>query len=148
MRNFRLGEWLPDPVTPLCESWLQAGIEEGEVAAEERDFGLRPRPPYHVLVNGWYFSSPIGSGLPLRGVITAVTRYPPQIAALALSTSRPELADRLFIATVARRWREELLPRYQQLVASWDERLDTATPADVIQAIDGVASVAGAYLLT
>ena len=146
MRNFRLGEWLPEPVTPLCESWLLARIEEGEVAAEARDFGLRPRAPYHVLVHGWYFSSPIGGGLPLRGVVMAILRHPRQIAALALSTSRPDLAERPFIAPVARRWREGLLPRYQRLVASWDARVDTATFAELAQAIDEVARVAGEYL--
>ncbi|HEV8191737.1 MAG TPA: PEP/pyruvate-binding domain-containing protein, partial [Ktedonobacterales bacterium] len=46
MRNFRLGEWLPEPVTPLFASWPLARIEAGEVAAEARDFGLRLRPPY------------------------------------------------------------------------------------------------------
>lgn len=146
MRNFRLGEWLPEPVTPLSESWLLARIEEGEVASEERDFGLRPRPPYHVLVNGWYFSSPIGGGLPLRGVVAAVTGHPLHIAALALSTSRPEFADRLFIAAVARRWRAELLPRYQRLVASWEARVESATPTELMNAIDTVAGVAGEYL--
>ncbi|MGE5335058.1 MAG: PEP-utilizing enzyme, partial [Nitrososphaerota archaeon] len=146
MRNFRLGEWLPEPVTPLCETWLLARIEAGEVTAEEHDFGLRPRQPYHVLANGWYFSSPIGGGLPLRGVMTALTRHPRQIAALALSTSRPDFAERPFIAPVARRWRAELLPQYQRLVASCEARLDTATPADLIQAIDAVASMAGKYL--
>lgn len=146
MRNFRLGEWLPDPVTPLCESWLLDRIEEGEVASEEHDFGLRPRPPYHVLVHGWYFSSPIGGGLPLRGVAKAVTRHPRQIAALALSTNRPDLAERPFIAPVARRWQNELLPKYQRLVAFSEAQLDGASPADLIRAIDAVASMAGEYL--
>lgn len=146
MRNFRLGEWLPDPVTPLCESWLLDRIEEGEVASEEHDFGLRPRPPYHVLVHGWYFSSPIGGGLPLRGVAKAVTRHPRQIAALALSTNRPDLAERPFIAPVARRWQNELLPKYQCLVAFSEAQLDGASPADLIRAIDAVASMAGEYL--
>lgn len=146
MRNFRLGEWLPEPVTPLCESWLVACIEQGEADAEERDFGLRPRLPYHVLANGWYFSSPIGGGLPLTGVATALTRHPLRIASLALSTSRPGVADRLFISRVAHRWREELLPRYQRLVTSWERRIEKATPAELIQAIDAVGAIAGQYL--
>jgi phosphohistidine swiveling domain-containing protein len=146
MRNFRLGEWLPDPVTPLCESWLLDRIEEGEVASQEHDFGLRPRPPYHVLVHGWYFSSPIGGGLPLRGVAKAVTRHPRQLAALVLSTNRPDLAERPFIAPVARRWQNELLPRYQHLVAFSEAQLHSDSPADLIRAIDAVASMAGEYL--
>ena len=146
MRNFRLGEWLPEPVTPLCESWLLDRIEEGEVAAQQRDFGLRPRPPHHVLAHGWYFSSPIGGGLPLRGVVTALTHHPRQLAALALSTNRPDLAERPFIAPVAHRWRDELLPRYQRLVASCEAQLASAAPADLVRAIDAIASTAGEYL--
>lgn len=146
MRNFRLGEWLPEPVTPLAESWLLVRIEEGEVDAEAHEFGLRPRPPYHVIVNGWYFSSPIGGGLPLRGAATALARHPLRIAALAFSTSRPDVADRLFIASTARRWREKLLPRYQRLVALWQARIETASPIELVQAIDAAGSVAGEYL--
>lgn len=146
MRNFRLGEWLPEPLTPLCDSWLLARIEEGEIQAEERDFGLRPRPPYHVLANGWYFSSPIGGGAPFRSIVKALTGHPLQIAALALSTSQPDLADRLFIAPVTRRWQDALLPRYQRLVALWEGRLETASMAELTQGIDAVASEAGEYL--
>ena len=146
MRNFRLGEWLPEPVTPLAESWLLVRMEEGEVDAEARDFGLRPRSPYHVIVNGWYYSSPIGGGLPLRGVAAALTRHPLRIAALALSTSRPDAAERLFITAVARRWRKELLPRYQRLVALWQARVETASSIELVRAIDAVGSVAGEYL--
>lgn len=146
MRNFRLGEWLPEPVTPLCESWLLARIEEGEVAAEESDFGLRLRRPYHVLANGWYFSSPIAGGVPLRGIARVLTRHPRVVMALALSTTRPDFAERSLIAPAARRWRAEVLPRYQRLVASWGARVDTASPAELIQGIDAVASVAGDYL--
>jgi pyruvate,water dikinase len=146
MRNFRLGEWLPEPVTPLCESWLLACIEEGEVSTEERDFGLRPRPPYHVLAHGWYFSSPIAGGLPLRGVVTALTRHPRQIAALALSTTRPDLAERPFIAPVARRWQHVLLPRYQQLVATSEAHFADSSSPDLIRAVDAVATLAGEYL--
>jgi len=73
-------------------------------------------------------------------------RHPRALLALALSTSRPDLAERAFIARVARRWREELLPRYQHVVASWETRVEAATPAELVQAIDAVAGVAGAYL--
>lgn len=146
MRNFRLGEWLPEPVTPLCESWLLARIEDGEIAAEERDFGIQPRPPYHVLANGWYFSSPVAGGLPLSGVATALTRHPAQIAALALSTTRPDIAERLYIVSVAHRWQMDLLPRYQHLVAFWEDRLDSASPAELVRAVDEIAGVAGEYL--
>jgi hypothetical protein len=146
MRNFRLGEWLPEPVTPLCETWLIARVEEGEVTGEERDYGLRVRPPYHVLANGWYFSSPVGGGVSLRGVLHVLTRSPQVIALLALSTRRPEFGEQSFIAPVARRWREDTLPRYQRLVATWEAREVDASSADLITAIDHITGAVGDYL--
>lgn len=148
MRNFRLGEWLPDPVTPLCDTWLIACLEAGEVAAEGRDFGLRPRQPYHVLVNGWYFSSPIGGGVALSDAVRLLVRHPIVIATFVLSLSRPRLAERPVLAPIARRWRADLLPRYQRLVASWQEngRVETATPPELIHMIDAVGEIAGEYL--
>lgn len=148
MRNFRLGEWLPDPVTPLCDTWLLACIENGEISAEERDFGLRPRPPYHVLVNGWYFSSPIAGGVSPGGALRALLRHPLMIASLVLSLSNPAFADRPVLAPVIRRWRDELLPRYQRLVASWqgDDRIETATSIELVHMIDEIGDVVGEYL--
>jgi phosphohistidine swiveling domain-containing protein len=146
MRHFRLGEWLPEPVTPLFESWLLARIEEGEIAAEAHDFGIRPRPPYHVTVNGWYYSSPIGGGFPVSGVVTLLTRHPLTVVTLVLSLTRPDLADRIFLAARAEAWRSDLLPRYQRLVASWEDRIADAAPAALISLIDAVGDMAGAYL--
>ena len=146
MRNFRLGEWLPEPVTPLCETWLLTRIEEGEVAAEARDYGLRLRHPYHALANGWYFSSPVGGGVSPRGLLYVLTHHPQLLAILALSTRRPEYGEQSFIAPVARRWREETLPRYQRLVATWEAREVDASLADLVTAIDHIASTVGDYL--
>ena len=148
MRNFRVGEWLPEPVTPLCDTWLLASIEAGEVAAGRQDFGLAPRQPYHVLVNGWYFSSPIGGGIPIGGALRALLRHPRRIAALALSLSRPEVAEKSLLMPVARRWRDDLLPRYQTLVASWeqDRNVNAATPTELFGLIDAIGAVGGEYL--
>lgn len=146
LRNFRVGEWLPEPVTPLFESWLLADIEEGEVAAEARDFGVHRRPPYHVTVNGWYFSSPIGGGLPVSSVLTLLLRHPRALLAFVLSLSRPQVADRVLLSPREHAWRTELLPRYQRVVAAGHERIAVATPQELIRLIDDVAAVAGDYL--
>jgi len=145
MRNFRLGEWLPEPVTPLFESWLLTRIEAAFARAVVRDVGVRFRPPYHVIVNGWYFSSPSGAGLPLGSLLRALLRHPRRVLAIPLSLSRPAYSDRVLLASLGDRWRAELLPRYQTLVASWTDRIDGAAPTDVIRAIDEVADVAGEH---
>lgn len=146
MRNFRLGEWLPEPVTPLCDSWLLKGLEEAEFAAQERDVGARPRSPYHVTVHGWYFSSPIGAGMPVRMLVGALLRHPLRVLAIPLSLIRPDFSDRVFFARLAERWRAELLPRYQRLVAARQDRVDEASTAELIRLIDAVIGDAGEYL--
>src|SRR5947208_17168152 len=56
LRNFRLGEWLPDPITPLFESWLLERLETSCFRGMVAD-GF----PTHVTVNGWYYHSPLGA---------------------------------------------------------------------------------------
>lgn len=146
MRNFRLGEWLPEPVTPLFESWLLARIEAAEVAAEARDFGLRIRPPYHVVVNGWYFSSVQGGGMAPHTVVTALLRHPLRIAAFVLSVLRPELGERWLLIPHINAWRTRLLPEYRQMVAAWQNRCETAPLEELVRLVDEVASVVGEYL--
>jgi len=146
MRNFRLGEWLPEPVTPLFESWLLRGIEAAEVAAEARVFGLRIRPPYHVVVNGWYFSSVLGGGIAPCSVATALLRHPRRIAAFVLSVIRPERGERWLLIPHIDTWQTCLLPAYQQLVASWQDRVESAPPEELTRLVDEVASVVGEYL--
>ena len=146
MRNFRLGEWLPEPVTPLCDTWLLSDIEEAEFAAQGRDIGARPQPPYHVTVHGWYFSSPIGAGMPVRRLLGALLRHPLRVLAIPLSLIRPEFSDRVLLARMAERWRAELLPAYRRLVASWRERAADASTAELTRLIDEVAAAAGEQL--
>lgn len=146
MRNFRLGEWLPEPVTPLFASWPLRQIEAGEVAAEARDFGLQLRPPHHILVNGWYFTSAQGGVMSPTNVASALAHHPHRIAAFILSVFRPEFGERALFAPQIEEWRKRLLPDYQRLVASWQAQVETATPAELFRLVDQVATTAGTYL--
>lgn len=146
MRNFRLGEWFPEPVTPLCDTWLLPRLEEAAFTAQARDVGLRPLPPYHVTVHGWYFSSPTGAGVHVRDVLWALVRHPLRVLAVPMSLVRPQFTDRVLLAQLARRWREAVLPRYQALVADGEQRVGNATLPELMQLIDEVAGIAGEYL--
>src|ERR687898_632720 len=56
-RNFRFGEWLGDPITPLFETWLLPTLETAFWQALRRLTGMpTPRPTY-VVLHGWYFTS-------------------------------------------------------------------------------------------
>ena len=56
-RNFRFGEWISGPVTPLFESWLLTRMEERLHALHRSWIGQVAPRPLHVVVNGWYFYS-------------------------------------------------------------------------------------------
>ena len=55
MRNFRLGEWLPDPMTPLFRDWLLEQLHEGFVAGARRSSGAALAFP-SAAINGWYYT--------------------------------------------------------------------------------------------
>jgi len=117
LRNFRFGEWLPGPPTPLFATWLLA---RADARAADDCFamcGFRPRPPLHVLVHGWYFTAPFGAADPRPLLAGAALRRPGFLWALARHRSRPELIERRYLAGVVARWRGEQRPRYEALIA-------------------------------
>jgi rifampicin phosphotransferase len=144
-RIFRLGEWLPEPVTSLFESWLLTGIEMGHAEAGDRSLGFDPAPPYHVIVNGWYFYSPNGTAKP-TAMLKGVVRHPRFWKAFFRSWSNPQVADRGVVSPLALTWHEDVLPRYRSLVESWEEREDAASLQDLAHMIDEMASFVGEYL--
>ena len=56
-RNFRLGEWLPEAVTPLFATWLLPALEEGYLDGMHATVGVRV-PFRYAVVNGWYYNTP------------------------------------------------------------------------------------------
>lgn len=143
-RNFRLGEWLPEPVTPLCATWLLPCLEERFAAAAYAGSGVNTPPPLHVLVNGWYYYLPFGSGSARQ--LLGILRRPRFLRAMAQAKSRPEVFHRLVGTPETVSWRDELLPRYRALVAGHAQEVDTADDGTLAVMIDDIAAVAGEYL--
>ena len=89
MRNFRIGEWLPEPATPLFATLILAAIESVTAVELDRRWGWRVQP-VHALVNGWVFYAPLGSsstlGLLLGGVLRGLILHPK--TSVGLTTSR------------------------------------------------------------
>lgn len=144
LRSIRLGEWLPEPVTPLFESWLLDRMEEQFRQRQKMEGGIDAPGPLHVCVNGWYFHSPIGSGrqsLLFRGFL----RRPRPAAATVLASRRPAAADRLFYAACTRQWDTRVLLPYQRLVDAGTKSLPTADAAEIVQLVDGLADLAGDF---
>ena len=148
MRNLRLGEWLPEPMTPLFADWLLERIDHGELqATREHVGGALPFP--HAAINGWYYlaTPPLSPRAILaalahgRGRLVRFLRY------AVLGPSRdPVAADRHLLRRLAEQWREELLPRYRRLVQAGEQQAETASPERLAGIIDQVGAMAGEQL--
>ena len=144
LRNFRLGEWLPEPVTPLFACWLLPALERGAARAMRAESRIAMRPNGRM-VNGWYYTTPQPrvDGSPALQVL----RHPgalllaPKVMMLLL---HPERMPRE-LARMTRQWREELLPRYRAIVAAAAEAAPAACPSELAGLVEQVGEVAGEY---
>jgi len=143
-RNFRLGEWLPEPVTPLSATWLLPCLEESFAAAQRVSLGTEPPRPLHVLVNGWYFYNPLGSGNALQ--LLGLLRRPRYLWGFLLMNRKPEVLHHLVIEPETVRWRQDILPRYREIVESGLQEVETADEVALSAMLDQIAGVAGEYL--
>jgi rifampicin phosphotransferase len=148
MRNLRLGEWLPEPMTPLFADWLLERIDHGELQATRKHVGATLAFP-HSAINGWYYLatpslSPrtiLAALLRGRGRLLRFMRY-----AVLGPGHDPVTADRRLLAGLAEQWHQDLLPRYQRLVQAGEQQVRTATPEQLAAIIDQVGAAAGEQL--
>ena len=148
MRNLRLGEWLPEPMTPLFADWLLERIDHGELqATREHVGGALPFP--HAAINGWYYlaTPPLSPRAILTALVHGRGRLVRFLRYAVLGPSRdPVAADRHLLARLAEQWREELLPRYQRQVQAGEQQAETASPEQLAGIIDQVGATAGEQL--
>ncbi|MDQ2914544.1 MAG: PEP-utilizing enzyme [Chloroflexota bacterium] len=145
-RNFRLGEWIGDPVTPLFESWLLTTMEETMHADYARLVGQPAPRPLHVIVNGWYYynlgflpASARAVARMLPGLLVRLARDPRRVA-----PAIPPLAH-LGIDLYVNEWRADILPKYLSAVASAESEMETASVDRLATVVDDLAIHAGHY---
>ena len=145
MRNLRLGEWLPEPVTPLFEDWLLPKLNAGFALGNAIDVGLGAGLKQAV-VNGWYYSTP-QPDLRLRSALKAIGSRPGTLlrfaSALLKQSTDPALSERRYFASVVRRWRTDALPRYRMLVEAREREVETVTIGGLFDIVDELAEAAG-----
>lgn len=147
LRNFRIGEWLPGPVTPLFESWFVTAVEDGVRRRAAREAGLVMRAPLHVVVHGWYFHAPVGIA-PIRALLGVLPRRPDFALGAALVRFRPEWTERLVVRRrFTARWAGEVRPAYDAAC----DRLAGAVasdpdPAALVEEIDRIADAVAAVV--
>jgi len=150
MRNFRLGEWLPEAMTPLFADWLLVLIEEGYLGGLRSAAGAAV-PFGYAQVNGWYYTALPEVSLRLLAQALRQTRgrlVPFMWNALIRVNNDPVGADRAVLRRLAEEWSNALLPRYRRLVESARERVGSAAPAELIGIVDEVGTMAGKYLFS
>jgi pyruvate,water dikinase len=116
LRNFRWGEWLSDPVSPLFATWFFPRAEMTFAERSAEVLGLRPKPPVHRIINGWYFYSPLGSG-GMFSVLGAVFRRPGMMLRVPLATEEPVAVAPHVAEPFRRAYEEELAPRHRAFAA-------------------------------
>ena len=150
MRNFRLGEWLPEAMTPLFADWLLALIEDGYLRGIRSTVGATV-PFRYAAINGWYYTTlpKVSPRLLLRALAESRGRMVPVMwNALIRVNKDPVGADRAVLRHLAEEWRVELLPRYRRLVTSAQERIGSATSAELASIVEEVGATAGEYLFS
>jgi rifampicin phosphotransferase len=148
MRNLRLGEWLPEPMTPLFADWLLHRLDQGEQQAT-RDHVGTTLPFPHAAMNGWYYlaTPPLSPSTIATTLLYGRGRLLRFLRHAVLGPSRdPVVADRRLLAGLATQWRIELLPRYQRLVQEGEQQLPTASPEQLVAIVDRVGAAAGKQL--
>lgn len=148
MRTFRLGEWLPEPMTPLFADWPLRGLEAGYLAGMRATVGVAV-PFRYTAIHGWYYTAPplLSPGLLLRVLGTGRVRLVRVVFNALVRVGRdPVAADRAVLADLAQLWATELLPAYRAAVADAETRVARADPAELRTLVDRLGDLAGRYL--
>src|SRR5215203_2268801 len=91
MRNFRLGQWLPEAMTPLFAEWLLELIEDGYLRGMRSTVGAAV-PFRYASINGWYYTTlpEVSPQLLVRALVESRGRMIPVMwNALIRSTTIP-----------------------------------------------------------
>ena len=144
-RNFRIGEWLPEPMTPLFSDWLLPLLEDGYLHGLRDTAGTVLTFEY-AAVHGWYYNAPPTLRPGLLGHLLVEGRG--RIVKLLLNgvyrtQHDPAKADSSFLGGAYRSWKEVELPAYAGLVAEADRQVQTATRERLIEVVDQVGDTAG-----
>lgn len=148
MRNFRLGEWLPEAVTPLFATWLLPAIEDGYLDGMQDTVGVRV-PFRYAVVNGWYYNAtPIPSPRLLARILVRGGRRAVKVLynVLIRVGRSPAAADQAVLSDLDKHWREVALPQYQHLVADAAPQVGQADPQRLAELVDHLARHAGIAL--
>lgn len=147
-RNFRIGEWLPEAMTPLFADWIIPRLESGYLDGMWKS--ARVRVPFrYAIVNGWYYNAtPTPSPKMLWRVLVDSRGRAPWFLynVLARVSRNPVAADRAVVHRLETEWRYDTLPTYQRLIAAADTEVDSAGNERTVEIVNDISTIAGSYL--
>jgi rifampicin phosphotransferase len=148
MRNFRLGEWLPEPMTPLFADWLMPRIEDGYLDGMRDTVGAVV-PFRYASVNGWYYNAiPVPTPALLAAAVARSRGriLPIVFNAIIRVSHNPVAADRAVLGALYRTWRDAELPAYRRLIQDGQAQLPAVDDREVAGIVDRVGRAAGRQL--
>lgn len=116
MRNFRYGEWLADPVSPLFATWFLARAEDAFLRAQKAKLGISVPKPSWIIVNGWYYHSPMGAG-GMGPMLGMMLRAPLTMLAFLRMAKDPFIGAKRIAAPRRKEYDEHLRPANHALAA-------------------------------
>jgi pyruvate,water dikinase len=148
VRNYRLGEWFFEPLTPLFADWLVKRMEARVWEVSHRLYGFPLPDDTHVLVNGWYFQSlewlPRQRlrliGILLGGMLRSGAFRSRRRLALMMPPNL-EFAVRAH----QEEFRRRIQPAHRQLVEECAQRVKAAEREELVKIVDWLADDAGEY---
>ncbi len=146
LRNFRLGEWLPEPVTPLFMDWLVPRMDAAYNDAVYSSAGITVAMG-HAQVNGWYYVSPPAPRALPHLLFGGQSRSLPYFFnSVVRPMFDPPGADKSVLGALEHEWRTQCLPTYRTLATTPPDAVKTASFAELIDIVELVARKAGEYL--
>jgi rifampicin phosphotransferase len=148
VRNYRLGEWFFEPLTPLFADWAVKRLEARVWEVTHQLYGFPLPDRSHVLVNGWYFQGLDWlprSRLRLAGTLlrcllqTGAWRSRRRMA--LMMPPNVEFAVRAHHEEFRRR----VQPVHRQLVEKCSQLASAAAPEELVELVDRLADDAGEY---
>lgn len=146
LRNLRMGEWLPEAVTPLFMDWAIPRIDAAYDEAVYKSAGIKV-PMGHGAVNGWYYvAPPTPRALPHLLFGGKRGSLPYFFNCVVRPMFDPAGADRTVLRALEHEWRTVCLPGYRNLVDTSHADDGTAGPDELCHTVEKVMQAAGEYL--
>ncbi|WP_432168852.1 PEP/pyruvate-binding domain-containing protein [Streptomyces sp. 1222.5] len=143
-RDIRLGEWLPEPVTPLFATWFLPAVDLRFRRAQWQRSGVLVSTPSYRIVNGWYYHSPLGERRSVA-LLEGMLVNPRFACAMLAGRHRPSVSDR-FVTAKETAALDHHTRRYRELLSSVTAGFESMSELQVAEFVDRVVAVVGDYL--